>query len=391
MTTIDKAIQAFREVAASNGEVWGEELGQLGTFGCQAVDPLLGLLRDESPQVRRAASDVIDLWHTDERIVQPLIATLDDPDDWVRRQAAFRLGATRHLHAVEPLIRVLADTDSCLRERAVKSLCKIGGEHALEAVVRVLHEDSDPKVRDTAACELADAKVYKPLIEAWTTGTALPPQIMPDVLREIGDGESRLQITALLEHGEKPGVRRMAARALGELGDIEAVEPLRSGLTDSDWRVQLEAAVALHKLGDDSGTDVLVRLARSKELSKSLSAANWIGGVPIPKAIEALVNMPGKKYQKRNTARILADIGDPRGIEPLLKALEEADGSAALNLSHYKDPRVVDALVAALENEDWTFRIRAIEALGMIGDPRAVDRIAPLLKSGARLERLERG
>ena len=60
----------------------------------------------------------------------------------------------------------------------------------------------------------------------------------------------------------------------------------------------------------------------------------------------------------------------------------ETRANAAQRLSTDKDPRAVEPLVAALEDADPLVRWRAIEALGQIGDPRAVEPLVAIMLKG---------
>ncbi len=53
-------------------------------------------------------------------------------------------------------------------------------------------------------------------------------------------------------------IRSGAARALGEIGDVSAVEPLITALKDGNWDVCLAAAEALLQIGDPFATEPVV-------------------------------------------------------------------------------------------------------------------------------------
>lgn len=75
-------------------------------------------------------------------------------------------------------------------------------------------------------------------------------------LGELGDSRAvEPLITALKD--ENAHVRRRATWALGELGDPRAVEPLRVALKDEDETVRADAATALEKLGNARAVEPL--------------------------------------------------------------------------------------------------------------------------------------
>jgi len=81
-------------------------------------------------------------------------------------------------------------------------------------------------------------------------------------------------------------------------------------------------------------------------------------------------------------AEALGQIGDARAIEPLIIALRDSRygvrASAARALGGLQDARAVEPLIAALGDPDRNVSTEAIEALVHIGDRRAVEPLAHL-------------
>ncbi len=86
--------------------------------------------------------------------------------------------------------------------------------------------------------------------------------------------------------------------------------------------------------------------------------------------------------KRRHADEALGKIGDKRAVELLIKALEDEYGGvreeAAEALGRIGDKRAVEPLIKALEDKDVYFRECAAKALGEIGDKRAVE---PLIKA----------
>jgi len=82
---------------------------------------------------------------------------------------------------------------------------------------------------------------------------------------------------------------------------------------------------------------------------------------------------------RRQAADALGRIGDRRAVEPLIEALKDRDslvrGHAVEALGRIKDPRAMAPLVAVLNDKEQPSHVRmsAAEALGAIGDPNAVE------------------
>ena len=70
-------------------------------------------------------------------------------------------------------------------------------------------------------------------------------------------------------------------------------------------------------------------------------------------------------------AEALGKIGDKRAVEPLIKALEDKDGyvsqHSARALGKIGDTRAVEPLIELLSDDDWGVRNAAKEALKKLG------------------------
>jgi HEAT repeat protein len=193
----DKDVQAIRKA--------------LTTIGTGAIRPLINALSSNDSKVSEAAAKVLDnlgwqpandensaayyiakkQWLNTVRIgqpaVKPLIAATKDPDVWVRTGAVESLGNIADRAAVEPLILMFMDKFWNVRDAAVEALVKIG-EPAVERLIEVLNERNSDTVE-------------------------------------------------------------YAARALGAIGDEQAIEPLNDALFDEFKKVRRAAAGALEKMG----------------------------------------------------------------------------------------------------------------------------------------------
>ena len=101
----------------------------------------------------------------------------------------------------------------------------------------------------------------------------------------------------------------------------------------------------------------------------------------------------GKRSARLNAAEALGKIGNERAVEALIKAVENDPDDvvqwfAIEALGKIGDTRAVEPLIEALKKWDMTKRMAAAEALGKIGDTRAIE---PLIKvlSDSYVDRLD--
>ncbi|MBN1568775.1 MAG: HEAT repeat domain-containing protein [Acidobacteria bacterium] len=87
--------------------------------------------------------------------------------------------------------------------------------------------------------------------------------------------------------------------------------------------------------------------------------------------------------EKHRAAIALGKTGNPRAVEPLIKALADPDtfvrSFAAVSLGNLKDARAVEPLIKALGDENQRVRRSAVEALGSLRDPKALEALLKLL------------
>lgn len=226
-------------------------IGQLAAdglvrIGAPAVDELIVCLTSEDPEVRRLASKALGKIK-DERALESLFATLKDENLDVRRQAlvavmnfegnhimeaaytalhdpglqveaSLLLGERKDLRALPYLVAILRGSDPLNAQRANRALVLIGNL-AVNELINIL-EDRNPEypMREVRQhLELAKDQL------AFRCGNEPPPPILDP--------------------------RRLAAIALGEIGDEGAITALTEALKDASPRLREDAASSLAKLG----------------------------------------------------------------------------------------------------------------------------------------------
>ncbi len=99
----------------------------------------------------------------------------------------------------------------------------------------------------------------------------------------------------------------------------------------------------------------------------------------VDELVQRLFNKYNDPYVRMNAAEALGEIGDERAVDALIKALGDEDWyirrAAAEALGNIGDKRAVDSLIKALEDENWEVRLAAAKALGYIGAKEAVDEL----------------
>jgi HEAT repeat protein len=99
--------------------------------------------------------------------VNYLLKSADSPDHAKKIWALWALGLMGNRgvetdRIVQALTAHLKDSDEDSRHWAVEGLALVGGTSAITPLLQTMHDDPSPKVRESAACSLAQAGMFSP-------------------------------------------------------------------------------------------------------------------------------------------------------------------------------------------------------------------------------------
>lgn len=204
----------------------------LGSLGDRAaVAPLIEFVRvDMQKRTGIIAAGIGALGELrDPRAVPILLEALNNrAEDWLYREMAARaLGSIGDRRAVSSLIAAAYMGDT--RHDAIGALAEIGDAKAVETLIGALDEGEDPETVQAARTGLL--KIGSPAVPALI-------KEMEDYSKEYPMNHRRAEI----------------AEILGEIGDVQAVQPLRNALEDLSPLVGEKARQALDKIRDRKET-----------------------------------------------------------------------------------------------------------------------------------------
>ncbi|MFK7845761.1 MAG: HEAT repeat domain-containing protein [Rhodothermales bacterium] len=227
-------------------------LNELGSH--KAIDAFLIASNDSNAKVRQFA--VMALSELDDkRAVDALISVLDDSNANVRRHAV--IGITEHgsEDMSRILLKMLDDQNSDVRRLVLMGLAERRNPEALPAIMKAL-DDSNAEIRRYAVIALGeydDPGATLMLRKALKDTNSKVRQHAMMVLVDHADDEDMPLFIDLLLNDKNADVRKHAAVALGEIGNIEAVDALSKALSDKNSEVRRCATMALSEL--DYGND----------------------------------------------------------------------------------------------------------------------------------------
>ena len=171
-----------------------------------------------------------------------------------------------------------------------------------------------------------------------------------------------------------PTVRREAAEATRILEPKEAIKILRAAAKDSDWLTRATAARLLGQRGDPDLIPDLFKMLQDADSYVRRFARRSLLELADKSKPEAY--LPGLKSPDRTTQIVaglaLVRLNDGRGAEVLLEEIANPLGIERVEcvkaVSKLVDPRVVPALRAATGDKDPEVRVVSLIALGLLKD-----------------------
>ncbi len=179
-------------------------------------------------------------------VVEPLLENVQSPNTEQRERVIAALGTLKVKRAVPAIIEVLADTTFTRRYVAAWALGEIGHPDGIGPLIKALDDDIQ-LVRRYATSSLIklNQPAVEPLISALDRAS---DRAAGGIIRVLGDIGDKRSLVPLLNYVDGP-VRSDAFLALGKLRDPRAEQALIKGLSDSDWQVRMNAAMAIGPIG----------------------------------------------------------------------------------------------------------------------------------------------
>jgi HEAT repeat protein len=230
--------------------------------------------------------------------------------------------------------------------------------------------DKEPFERIKSICQAIGEVIIRPLAEALSVEDRVRTRERLAALL-IAFGATGRKAVERLKSSQNPAVRRTAIYLLREFGGSEALPDLTLLLDDSELQVQREAIRAMLNIGTD-------------EAYRTLQQALTNG---TPQSREAIMQAIGLVRDERATPLFVYILGhvDHKGpLRPVyLRAVE--------SLGALRDPDAVEPLTAALYRGEWwaprrtaQLRAAAASALARIGTPAAVEALRRAAASPSR-------
>ena len=269
------------------------------------------------------------------------IQLLDHPNAAERARAALRLGEMGDRHAVPALIQTLKDREMPVRLAAVEALGKLGDRQAVDSLIAIVR-DPNAMVGLSAVEALGSIGGEKAVETLLRIAQARERPLSLGAMRSLGTDDRSVQVLTTALSDRARDVRWVAALTLAHLKNPQTLAPLIDALPQADGELRRVMVWALNTIDP-----------------------SWQTSAPAEEAINRLIDglkeaqMPGQSRYR--TVQVLSEMDTDWRTR--------ADARVALDL-----------FAAQLANEDLMARMRAVEALGQIGDARVVPSLLNTLK-----------
>jgi HEAT repeat protein len=297
---------------------------------------------------------------------------------------------------------------SALLSAAVLGLAAVvvllSGAIVVARVVLLRRLKRQRRLRPRAETLLAEYLAGAPALPSAATGKERA--VLLDVaLEAIADlrGAERERLVSLLEelgfvreaiqglNARRRISRRQAAEVLATVGNPAAAGALASGLPDRDVQVRVTCAYALAETGrEDAVPAVIATIMRDAARAPGATGAAMLAlGARQPSALAPLLARDAPPVVRQTAIRVVSELRLPQYLPALRACLTDSGGaggdevaaSAAHGVGLIGDSGAVAALIAlaADARRPAAARAAAAQALGSIGDPRAIPVLDALL------------
>ena len=224
-------------------------------------------LRDKNEIIRATAAFSVIFLPPGEAL-QVLLPLLSDKKELVRRETAYALGRVRNPDGVKALLGVLQkDKVLEVRNAAVVALGQIGDVSAVAELVGLLRKKLNSKeefLRRSAARSIGQ---IAQIVQTGKIKVTTPEDFLPEKYHTVEKPKyadltetfpafrtaNEVLIQTLQNVKESDDVKREAAFALGEIGDVSAIPILQANLSAADYYLAQISRAALNKIQTAAG------------------------------------------------------------------------------------------------------------------------------------------
>lgn len=301
---------------------------------------------------------------------------------WRQRQALLFLGRMRTGEVIPAISEALDSSDAETRLAAVRGLGRTGLSEAAEPMLahfveHALDVSERPLQNSLVHCCQSNPAVLVPYIRQADDQTR---PLLARVLGEIATPALEDDLLWLASDADAE-VRASVARALSTARSPQALTALTVLASDPEWFVRLRAAVALGEMRDPRAIPILLEtLCDSNRYVRLRSAAAL---AQMDDHLQKIVHLATKSRDRYALQALLSEMERSGAILKLLKALSDPrkrKGASAALLEGLRAGTQRMLLNALVSHPDWRVRTAVARLLADSGEARLIE---PVEKAAA--------
>jgi HEAT repeat protein len=388
-TTVAAAVDGLEDPRADVRKLVAGTLGRLKDKSAESA--LIDTLRDPDEMVRAEVAQALATCGT-ETSVPSLVDSLHDPSVAVRTAAASSLGYFVDPAIPTALTEAIKDPDWHVRAAAAISLAKVGKEQpaATKVLIGKLRSDEFALVRDRAADGLGypnDEEAVSALVDSVVSDNR---DARVHAAKMLINSKAVSALPKLMEHRRNPDpeIRLKIIEIIGALGGHEQTPAVLEATSDPDLYVRLAAISALRHLQEQGVTDVVKERLNDPSSHVRAQAARALGDLGDKSSVQALVTLlrDDNGFVRGAAAEALGKLGDITAVPSLVQVLT-GDRTKEAQEKLEKEGLIIGTdttqLPEMIRQKRVEEKVKAVQALGEIGDQAAAD---PIIEYGLRGE-----
>ncbi|GAB4361241.1 MAG: hypothetical protein Kow006_31840 [Gammaproteobacteria bacterium] len=310
------------------------------------VAELLGFIESQDPVIRLHTARILKRFSTTE-VRDALVKLLSDSAKAVRLEALTGLGELSIPVDVEPICKMLRDADMTVQSKAIDTIIRINSADSVKYLLEILQDESEYVRRAAVEVlnEVGNTSAIKDLIDALRDKDWWVRVRASDALGSIG-GPRVVESVLSLVKDEDEFIRRFAIEILNSTKDSRAKNYLAEALEDEDWWVRERAVDALAAIGDPSVIPRLVKLMQSDDRAAPvvIRALAQIGDKSALEPVMEMLKHPDNSVRKE-ALRALATLADEESADAVRRATMELCNSSDADIRALAD-NTINTLIA---------------------------------------------
>jgi len=417
--------------ALEDPELVEKAIDNLKEIGDKKAEPALIKAFSEfanKPEYRERIAEIFRKWGT-KGAVKPMLAAIDftvGPNKDGRKakrtnranqKIATALGVLGDKSAVQSLMRLVKTTrEANVRRAAIRALGKLKATEAVDELLGLSEDKNTHKIIRMNAVyalgEIGDPKAVDSLILSlyrekafffFQAGLALvkigEPAIEPLVATMNGKNQDAKRITEQNMEVLAGALESNAAKVLGDIGSVKAVEPLLEMVEKvGKWEEETNRLLVMTRLinalsiiGDERGLPIAIKYLSEELWDVRTICATAINNIGKREAIKELIKYASTGAHPKTRAPLIEAIGNlgTDEILPELKKMLETQKDITVHKSVEESIKRIEAFkqcksdvgcwIGKLESKEAAVREKAAFELGRLGDEKAVDALIKIL------------